>query len=143
MTGRRRTEVEGTAPPTERHPRPAPEPQERGPLQRRALPTSLQEAEERYAAARGEWTAAMQKASSGRPADLAALAMSQETYETALLELNRWRSGERVTIEVESEARGIDAIVGQELAWRRVHDAESRKRPGLLGRIARRLSGRG
>jgi hypothetical protein len=84
----------------------------------------------------------MQRASSGRPADLAALAMAQEAYESALLELNRWRAGERVAVEIMPEARSIDAVVGQELAWRRVHESESRKRRGLLARIARRLSGR-
>ncbi len=143
MTDRRRTEVGVTPEAAEPHAPPASRSSVPGPLQRRALPTSLQDAEERYAAARDEWTASMQKASSGRPADLAALAMAQESYEAALLELNRWRSGERIAVEMPSGERGIDAIVGQELAWRRVHEAESRRRPGLMRRIARRLSGRG
>lgn len=142
MTGHRRTEVEVTSAPTENHPRPASPASVPGPLQRRTLPTSLQEAEERYAAARDEWTQSMQRASSGRPADLAALAMAQDAYESALMELNRWRAGERIAVETAPKGRGIDAVVGQELAWRRVHESESRKRPGLLGRIMRRLSGR-
>lgn len=84
----------------------------------------------------------MQKAASGRPADLAALAMAQEAYESALVELDRWRAGERVALPVQSEERGLDAVIGQELAWRRLHEAEARKRPGFFGRLARRLSGR-
>lgn len=86
----------------------------------------------------------MQKAASGRPADLAALAMAQEGYESALVELDRWRAGERVALEIHRpEERGLDAVIGQELAWRRLHEAEARKRPGFFGRLARRLSGRG
>lgn len=144
MTGRHHTRVEAArAAPESRAHTPASEPGP-GPLQRHALPNSLQEAEARYAAARDVWTAAMQKAASGRPADLAALAMAQEGYESALVELDRWRAGERVALEIHRpEERGLDAVIGQELAWRRLHEAEARKRPGFFGRLARRLSGRG
>ena len=142
MTHRRRIEVEAPDV-TDRRSRLHTERQGPAVHPRRSPAASLHEAEERYAAARDAWTAAMQTASSGRPADLAALAMAQEAYETALLEVDAWRSGTRVAIEVRVEERGLDAIVGQELAWRRLHEAEQRKRPGLLGRLARRLSGRG
>lgn len=105
-------------------------------------PRSLEEAEAEYVAARDAWTAAMKAAASGRPADLASLAIAQSAYEATAVEVERWRSGERVAIAVDPAPTGIDAVVGQELAWRRVHEADPKGRPGLLGRIARRLSGR-
>ena len=71
----------------------------------------------------------MRVARSGKPADLAALAMAQEAYEAALAEKHRWDASPRSAIPVESDRpRGIDAIVGQELARRRLHDAEERQR---------------
>lgn len=105
-------------------------------------PRTLDEAEAQYVAARDAWTAAMRQASSGRSADLAALAIAQQAYEAAALEVERARSGPRLAVPIEPEPRSIDAVVGQELAWRRVHEADARRRPGLLGRIARRLTGR-
>jgi hypothetical protein len=103
---------------------------------------SRAEARERYVAARDAWLAAMKAASSGRPADLAALAIKQEAYEAATAELERWESGERVAIPVETDrVASVDAVVEQELAWRRVHQHDE-KEPGLLGRLARRLRGR-
>jgi hypothetical protein len=105
-------------------------------------PRSLDEAEAAYVAARDAWTAAMRQAASGRPADLASLAIAQDIYEAANAEVARWRSGERVAIAVDDRPQSLDTIVGQEFAWRRVHEDEARERPGLLGRIARRLSGR-
>jgi hypothetical protein len=84
----------------------------------------------------------MQRASSGRPADLAALAMAQEAYESAMVELDRWRAGERIPLEVQPMERGLDAVIGHELAWRRLHETEGRKRPGFIGRLLRRISGR-
>lgn len=110
--------------------------------QRRNGPRTADEAEERYVAARDAWTAAMRQAATGKPADLASLAIAQEAYEASAAEVERWRSGGRVPLRIDPKRGSIDAVVGQELAWRRVHEAESRARRGLLGRIARRLSGR-
>ena len=107
-----------------------------------AGPHSLQEAEERYVAARDAWTAAMRAAGSGRPADMASLAIAQEAFEAATADRNRWQAGERIAIPIRpTDTRsGIEAAVGQELAWRRVlkHDAPK----GLLGRIRRALGRR-
>jgi hypothetical protein len=44
---------------------------------------SPEEAEARYVAARDAWTAAMRAANSGRPADLATLAVAQDAFEAA------------------------------------------------------------
>jgi len=113
--------------------------------ERLVRPHSRHEAEERYVAARDAWTAAMRAAGSGRPADLAALAMAQEVYETALAERDRWASSPTVSVPIEVATRpaGIDAVVGQELSWRRVHQQEQKRerekgRRGLLGRLFRR-----
>ena len=110
---------------------------------RLAAPQSLADAEERYVAARNAWTAAMRAASSGKPADLASLAITQEAYEAATAEFERWRSGERLAIRIQPETtqRGVNAAVGQELAWRRVRESDA-KSPSLLGRMARKLRGR-
>ncbi len=105
-------------------------------------PRSPEEAEQRYVTARDAWTSAMRAASSGRPADLATLAVAQEAYEAAAAERQRWLDG-RVAIPIEPEpsTRNMDAIVGQELAWRRVRQHEPEPK-GLLGRVARRIRGR-
>jgi len=109
---------------------------------RMTLPVSQEEADERYVVARDAWTAAMRRASSGRPADLATLALTQEAYEQAAAELELWRIGARVAIPVETVSRtGLEAAVGQELAWRRIHQMRA-KVPGLFARLARRLTGR-
>ena len=111
---------------------------------RLARPRSREEAEARYVSARDAWTAAMRAANSGRSSDLAALAIAQEAYESALAERDRWASGLRTPISVEADRpTGIGAVVGQELSWRRVHEAEGqRNQPTgirrLLGRIVRR-----
>lgn len=117
--------------------------------QRRAQePRTQEDVEERYVAARGAWTAAMRAAQSGRPADLAALAIAQDAYETALAEKQRWDAAPRVAIPiVPDRPHGIDAIVGQELSWRRVHELdqehqESQSRPKGLRGLFRRLRGR-
>lgn len=109
---------------------------------------SAEDAEARYVAARDVWTAAMRAANSGRAADLATLAVAQEAYEAAAAELEDWRRRQRVAIPVEPARplRAVDAIVGQELAWRRVREHEKRvhekaSAPGVLGRLARRLRG--
>lgn len=116
-----------------------------GPDRAPNAPRSREEAEAQFVAARDEWTAAMRRASSGRPAHLASLAITQEAYEAAAAELELWRSGAaRVAIQIQPEAsrNSLEAAVGQELAWRRVlHPPE--KQPGLLGRLRRRLTRRG
>jgi hypothetical protein len=119
-----------------------------GMANRLARPHSLEEAEERYVAAREAWTAAMRAAGSGRPSDLAALAMAQEAYEEALADRERWASSPSVAITIGDERpSGLEAVVGQELSWRRVHEHEleqerERERPrglrGLIRRVTRR-----
>jgi hypothetical protein len=117
------------------------EPSERGGLSGRlaSKPRSREEAEARYVAARDEWTRAMRAAGSGRPADLASLALAQEAYEAAAHERERWAKDHgRVAIPVEPEARrNIDVAVGQELRWREVRAPHESK--GLLGRLKRRV----
>ena len=108
---------------------------------RQAVAQSRSEAHELYTAARDAWTAAMKAAASGRPADLAALAITQEAYEAATAELEQWESGERVAIAVETDrSSSVGAVVGQELAWRKVHEPEAKVGP--IGRVLRRLRGR-
>lgn len=107
-------------------------------------PHTREEAEERYVAARDAWTAAMRTARSGQPADLAALAITQEAYEAALAEKQRCDASPRVAVVVEPDARsGINVVVGQELSWRRVHEHELEQKPkgGFRG-FLRRLRGR-
>jgi len=119
-----------------------------GMADRLARPHSREEAEERYVRAREAWTAAMRTANSGRASDLAALAMAQEVYEDALADRERWASSPSVARPVgEERPSGLEAVVGQELSWRRVHEHErrvehERERPrglrGLVRRITRR-----
>jgi hypothetical protein len=100
-----------------------------------------QEAEEQYVATRTEWIAAMKAAASGRPSDMAALAIAQEAYETAMVERDRWLSGHLVAVPVEPDApRDIEVVVGQELSWRKVHEPPARK-IGLIRRFIGRLTG--
>jgi len=131
-------ETAASTPPARRRisAQPAPEP----------APTaqSREEAEAQYVTARDAWTAAMRLANSGRPAHLASLAIAQETFEAASAEVELWRTGARIAIPIQPEAThtGLEAAVGQELAWRRVlHPPE--KKPGLFGRLRNRLRGRG
>ncbi len=106
-----------------------------------AAPHSREEAEERYIAARDDWTKAMRAANSGKPADLASLALAQEAYEAAVAERDRWLSGGRVAIPVApaEPRRNIEAAVGQEMAWRAVKHHEEPK--GFLGRLKKRIRG--
>ncbi|MBA2634149.1 MAG: hypothetical protein H0U86_14315 [Chloroflexi bacterium] len=92
--------------------------------------------EERYVAARDAWIAAMRQANSGRPADLAALSITQDAYEIATEELERWRSRPWAGIRVDPDGTRpeIEAAIGQEMAWRRVHEVE-KKQPGRLARL--------
>jgi hypothetical protein len=108
-------------------------------------PRSLEEAEALYVTARDAWTAAMRRANSGRSADLASLAITQEAYELAVAEVERWRSGATVAIPIQPEKKRayLEAAIGQEMAWRRVHASSLEKRPGRLARLTRRLTGRG
>jgi len=103
---------------------------------RRVGPQSDAEAQEEYVSARDSWTAAMRAAGSGRPADMASLAIAQEAYEAASAELERWRTGRRIAVSVEPDRTqvAINVVVGQELAWRKVHGQQT-KRPGLLDRL--------
>lgn len=114
------------------------------PVERHSLPRNLAEAEERYVAARDAWTRAMRDANSGRPADLAALALAQESFEAAVAERDRWRAAPNVAIPVDPEdrRRDVEAIVGQELAWRRMREEDQARarRRGLLGRLFGRKS---
>lgn len=105
------------------------------------IPRSAEEARAGYVAARTAWTEAMHQAASGRPADLATLAIAQEAYEHAAIEWARWESGPRVAIPVEERPRdrGIQAVIGQELEWRRVREVHHPR--GLKG-LLRRLTGR-
>jgi hypothetical protein len=99
-----------------------------------------QDLEERYVAAREAWTHAMHAASSGRPADMASLAIAQQAYETIAAEREDWLASGRVAIPIEPPAKrhDIEIAVGQELAWRRLQQHEDRS--GLFTRIRRRLS---
>jgi hypothetical protein len=107
-------------------------------------PRSRDEAEAQYIAARNAWTLAMHRATSGRSADLASLAIAQQAYEEAVAERQLWETGNRLAIPIEPDPRtSVEVIVGQDLAWQRVHEAEQRRRPGVLSRLARRIKGRG
>ncbi|MGH2417021.1 MAG: hypothetical protein ACRDFY_01680 [Candidatus Limnocylindria bacterium] len=106
-------------------------------------PLSLEAAEARYITARDAWTDAMRRCRSGRAADLASLALAQEAYELATAEVQQWRSGGRAAIAIEPEARRtrLEAAIGQEMAWRRVHQVTPKK-ANLIARTLRRLTGR-
>jgi hypothetical protein len=102
---------------------------------------SAEDAEAAYVAARDAWTVAMRAASSGRAADLASLALTQETYEAAAAERERWlaaapSSGTALNVG-EGTSRAVEIVVGQELEWRRVKDLEPRN--GFGARIKRLL----
>ncbi len=100
-----------------------------------------QDLEERYVAAREAWTQAMQAAGSGRPADMASLAIAQQAYEIIAAEREDWLASGRVAIPIEPSPKrhDIEIAVGQELAWRRVQQHDDRS--GFFTRIRRRLSG--
>ncbi len=132
--------------PAEREPDAADEsgaPGHTGPLTDR--PHSLEAAEAQYVAARDAWVAAMRRANSGRPADLASLAIRQEAYEQATADVERWRAAPRVAIRVEPDAKrvGIEVAIGQEMAWKRVHERPPDAGSGPIGRFVRRFRGRG
>ena len=103
-----------------------------------AVALSREEAQERYVTFRDAWVAAMRRSNSGRAADMASLAIAQEAYEEASAEVQLWRTGSRIAIpiQVDRESR-LDVAVGQELAWRRVREADEKPR-----RLLSRLFGR-
>lgn len=109
-------------------------------------PRTHEDVERDYEAARNAWTAAMGAARSGRPADLAALAVAQEAYESALAEKHRWDASPRATTPVESERpKSINAVVAQELARRRAQELDEehrRQKPKGLSGLVNRLRGR-
>ncbi|HUF07133.1 MAG TPA: hypothetical protein VMP86_07070, partial [Candidatus Binatia bacterium] len=88
-------------------------------------PRSREEAEERYVVARDAWIKAMRVAEKGRPAGMAALAIAQEAFEAATAEREGWIAG-RVAIQIHPEGprTDLEAVVAQEMAWRRVHAHE-------------------
>ena len=100
---------------------------------------SREEAEARYVVARNAWTAAMRSANSGRPADLASLALAQEAYEAAVAEREGWIDGRvKRPVDHEEPSRKLEVAVGQELAWRKIHQPPP-PAPGLVGRLRRRF----
>ena len=96
----------------------------------------------RYVAARDAWKHAMRAANSGRPKDLAALAIAQQAYEVVADEREHWLAGGRMAIPIEPDPQRHDIAVaiGQELEWRKI--LQPTKPRGFLGRIKDRLGGR-
>ncbi len=109
---------------------------------RTAVATSLDEAEAAYIAARDAWTAAMRASSTGRAADLAALAIAQEAYEAAAAERDRWARHQPVAIPIDGSAarRDLDIVVGQEAEWHRLTDRDTGG-GGLIAKVKRLLGG--
>jgi hypothetical protein len=146
MSVRRPAKSRAEAPPAPKATVPVrPRPRQRDAVARPTVvrPRSLEEAEDRYVVVRDAWTAAMRRCSSGRAADLASLAIAQEAYELASAEVVRWRSGVRVAVPVVRDAprTGLEVAIGQEMAWRRVHEHQE-ETPRPLLRLIRRLTGR-
>lgn len=104
-------------------------------------PRSREEAEQQYVVARDAWIKAMHAAEKGRPADMAALAVAQQSFEVATAEREGWIAG-RVAIQIHPEGprTDLEAVVVQEMAWRRVHAHE--QPVGFLERLRRRIAGR-
>ena len=126
--------------------RPSSEP--RAAKRRRSVPSRAteialygQELEDRYVTAREAWTKAMHTANSGRSADMASLAIAQQAYEAVAAEREHWLTSGRVAIPIQPSPKlsSVEIAVGQELAWRRIHEHPSRG--GLFSRIRRRLTG--
>jgi hypothetical protein len=103
---------------------------------------SLKEAEQRHDAARDAWTAAMRAAASGRPADLASLAIAQQAYEEALEEREQWHSGAvAIPIDPHVHERELNAAIRHGEAWQQVlHHEEPAKRFSGLRRVFGRRS---
>ena len=119
---------------------------DRGPVTERAIAAEIrrygEDLEVRYIAARDAWTRAMRASGSGKPADMASLAIAQEAYEAVSEEREHWLAGGKVAVPVQAdpEHHNIQVAVGQELEWRRIQAPP--KKPGFFGRLRRRL-GRG
>lgn len=109
---------------------------------RAAATTSADEAEAAYIAARDAWTAAMRSSSTGRAADLAALALAQEAYEAAAAERERWARHQTVAIPIDTTAarRDLDIVVGQEAEWHRLKERDP-ERGGLMAKVKRLFGG--
>jgi len=84
----------------------------------------------------------MRASTSGRPADLAALAIAQQEYEAAAAERERWKRQQAVAIPIATSEprRNLDIVVGQEAEWRRVKERDS-DGGGLIGRVKRLFGG--
>lgn len=95
--------------------------------------------EARYVAARDAWTHAMRAANGRRSADMATLAIAQEAFETVIAERDHRHAGPPVAVPIEETdtRHALEIAVGQELAWRRVH--EPHEPTGILHRIRRRF----
>ena len=95
--------------------------------------------EHRYVAARDAWTRAMHAANSGRSADMASLAITQEHYETIMDERERWLASARVAIPIDAPdtRHTIEVAIDQEIKWRRVNALQPP--PGFIGRLLGRL----
>ena len=140
-----RAEAARTTDPAAAPPQPvAPRPAEATAPSVPAGPRSLEEAEARYVTCRDAWTAAMRAANSGRAADMASLAIAQQAFEEASAEVQLWRSGAKTAVPIEPERNnaGLQAIIGQEMAWRRMHEPKA-KQGGPLSRFAKKISRRG
>ena len=100
-----------------------------------------EDVEHRYLTARDAWLKAMHAANSGRPADLAKLAIAQEAYEAVATEREHWIESGRVAIPIrdDGERHDVEIAVDQGLAWRQV--LAKPPRLGIVGRIRRRLGG--
>lgn len=101
-----------------------------------------QDVERRYLAARDAWLKAMHGANSGRSADLAKLAIAQEAYEAVATEREHWIDSGRVAVPIhdDGERHDVEIAVGQGEAWRSI--LAKTPRPGIVGRIRRRLGGK-
>lgn len=139
---RHAAELESQRPAASPVDRPSPSVANRAPAPSADIRHYGQELEERYVAARDAWTAAMRAANSGRPADMASLAIAQEAYEAVSDEREQWLASGRLAIPIDPvpTRSQIETAVGQELEWRRVLARDTRR--GLFTRIRDRLNGR-
>lgn len=113
-----------------------------GPAPSAPRPSSAAEAEADYVAARDAWIAALRAADSGRPGELASLAIAQQAYEAASAERDRWTAPEQPAQAPVSQAdtRGrLDAVIGQEAEWQRIKAGG--RDEGLMARIRRLFGG--
>lgn len=115
-------------------------------IQPRELDDDVAAVEARYEAAHQAWLDALRVCRSGKPADLARLAIAQRTYEELSVELERaHREAAERQVRLEAlrarrleTARRAETIANQAAAWMRIHQ-EPRQSRGLRGVIARLL----